>query len=72
MLSPSPLIKLIFSCLKDRNFHVKFKDSISQQFFAHFDVPQEDKLSPKLFKLLFTNNMPHHLHTPLAIFSYDT
>ena len=67
-LSP-PLIKLIYSYLKDRNFHIKIKDSVSQPFFAHCGIPKGPKLSPKLFNL-FINGVPHHLHTNLAILGF--
>ena len=64
----SPLIKLIFNYLKDRNFLIKIKDSVSQQFFAHFGILQGTKLSPKLLNI-FINDIPYYLQTHLAIFA---
>ena len=65
---PLPFIKLIFGDFKDKNFHIKIKDSISQQFFAIFGVPQESELSPK-FLNLFINDKFYHPNVRLAEFA---
>ena len=68
---PPPLIKLIFSYLSDRTFHVKINNSLSRQYPAIFGLPQGSKISPTLFSL-FINDMPKYPHTHLAIYADDT
>ena len=51
-----PLIKLIFSYLSDRTFHVKINNSLSRQYPATFGLPQDSKISPTLFSI-FINDM---------------
>ena len=48
----SPLNKLIFSYIIDRNCHIKIKDFLSQQFFALFIVSQGSKICPRYLTYL--------------------
>lgn len=68
---PPHLVHLIKSFLNNRNFHVKIKNALSDNYPCHAGVPQGSILAPTLYSI-YTNDAPKYLFTNYATFADDT
>jgi hypothetical protein len=68
---PVAMAQLIYSCLEERSFRAKIRDTSSTPHPIEAGVPQGSVLSPLLYSV-FTADIPKTTRTTLAMYADDT
>lgn len=68
---PIYIVKLIYSYLNNRHFHVKVNNTMSGPFITEAGVPQGSSLSPHLYTIM-THDFPMSENIQTALYADDT
>jgi hypothetical protein len=69
---PQYLTCMVSNFLQDRSFHVDVNGAQSHTYDIPFGVPQGAVLSPTLYNIYYTHDIPKSPKTKLALFADDT